>query len=445
MFGLPTDTIRKEFRTRMVPANGLNPIYNEEAFVFRKVLLSATLIGGESPLVIFPCERSLLTWKFFTQPGGSTRSGSAPNRRLRRKLEDARPTHSAVGRPADRLPTHQPANRRQLSDVVADVVHLHRAEDLRAGRSGRSDRRTERSARVPLESGEAATAADEGDGRGGYRPRVDHYGRSEQCDGDRWHQPIGQQPAGDRTGRGRPVRVGQHVRVRAEQVLRYHDRRPEAGQEVSEAAQEAGEQAAGADQRAAGGEAEAAEEAVSADGEVPEAEQLQSGHAQSDEAAGQTEAGRAAELVLEHADAEHVQPTTVLAGRVAGQQSHGGREQRKFDCWHVHWHVRGYFLVGEQPHGHAECGEHREGRTDREDRERADQGLVGVAGQAEEDRAQPVSSSGREAEREDSKADAARTGEADQEDRLSVRQADQGDEESAGENLGGHVQGGDRR
>lgn len=39
MYGLPTDTIRKEFRTRIVPANGLNPVYNEEPFVFRKVVL----------------------------------------------------------------------------------------------------------------------------------------------------------------------------------------------------------------------------------------------------------------------------------------------------------------------------------------------------------------------------------------------------------------------
>lgn len=39
MYGLPTDTIRKEFRTRIVPANGLNPVYNEEPFVFRKVRL----------------------------------------------------------------------------------------------------------------------------------------------------------------------------------------------------------------------------------------------------------------------------------------------------------------------------------------------------------------------------------------------------------------------
>uniref|UniRef100_A0A8D2KZ71 1-phosphatidylinositol 4,5-bisphosphate phosphodiesterase n=1 Tax=Varanus komodoensis TaxID=61221 RepID=A0A8D2KZ71_VARKO len=39
MYGLPTDTIRKEFRTRMVMNNGLNPVYNEEAFVFRKVIL----------------------------------------------------------------------------------------------------------------------------------------------------------------------------------------------------------------------------------------------------------------------------------------------------------------------------------------------------------------------------------------------------------------------
>uniref|UniRef100_A0A6M2DTI9 1-phosphatidylinositol 4,5-bisphosphate phosphodiesterase n=1 Tax=Xenopsylla cheopis TaxID=163159 RepID=A0A6M2DTI9_XENCH len=39
MYGLPTDTIKKEFRTRMVPANGLNPVYNEEPFLFRKVVL----------------------------------------------------------------------------------------------------------------------------------------------------------------------------------------------------------------------------------------------------------------------------------------------------------------------------------------------------------------------------------------------------------------------
>lgn len=37
MYGLPTDTIRKEFRTKMVMNNGLNPVYNGEAFVFRKV------------------------------------------------------------------------------------------------------------------------------------------------------------------------------------------------------------------------------------------------------------------------------------------------------------------------------------------------------------------------------------------------------------------------
>lgn len=37
MYGLPTDTIRREFRTKTVPNNGLNPVYNEDPFVFRKV------------------------------------------------------------------------------------------------------------------------------------------------------------------------------------------------------------------------------------------------------------------------------------------------------------------------------------------------------------------------------------------------------------------------
>ena len=44
MYGLPTDTIRKEFRTRTVPNNGLNPVYNEEPFVFRKVCFSCGMI-----------------------------------------------------------------------------------------------------------------------------------------------------------------------------------------------------------------------------------------------------------------------------------------------------------------------------------------------------------------------------------------------------------------
>ncbi|KAJ8675594.1 hypothetical protein QAD02_011380 [Eretmocerus hayati] len=39
MYGLPADTIKKEFRTRLVPANGLNPVYNEDPFSFRKVVL----------------------------------------------------------------------------------------------------------------------------------------------------------------------------------------------------------------------------------------------------------------------------------------------------------------------------------------------------------------------------------------------------------------------
>ncbi|XP_055374777.1 1-phosphatidylinositol 4,5-bisphosphate phosphodiesterase isoform X1 [Condylostylus longicornis] len=39
MYGLPSDTVKKEFRTRTVPANGLNPVYNEEPFLFRKIVL----------------------------------------------------------------------------------------------------------------------------------------------------------------------------------------------------------------------------------------------------------------------------------------------------------------------------------------------------------------------------------------------------------------------
>ena len=44
MYGLPTDTIRKECRTKVVPANGLNPVYNSEDFTFRKVRVRSFLL-----------------------------------------------------------------------------------------------------------------------------------------------------------------------------------------------------------------------------------------------------------------------------------------------------------------------------------------------------------------------------------------------------------------
>ena len=38
MYGLPADSVRRK-RTKIVPANGLNPYYDEEPFVFKKVVL----------------------------------------------------------------------------------------------------------------------------------------------------------------------------------------------------------------------------------------------------------------------------------------------------------------------------------------------------------------------------------------------------------------------
>lgn len=40
MFGLPADTVRKRFRTKTVLNNGINPIYDQEPFVFNKVNFS---------------------------------------------------------------------------------------------------------------------------------------------------------------------------------------------------------------------------------------------------------------------------------------------------------------------------------------------------------------------------------------------------------------------
>ncbi len=37
MFGLPCDTVRKKFRTKVVPNNGICPQFNEEPFLFKQV------------------------------------------------------------------------------------------------------------------------------------------------------------------------------------------------------------------------------------------------------------------------------------------------------------------------------------------------------------------------------------------------------------------------
>ncbi|XP_055938969.1 1-phosphatidylinositol 4,5-bisphosphate phosphodiesterase classes I and II-like isoform X2 [Argiope bruennichi] len=39
MYGLPADTVRRRFKTKTIPNNGINPVYDEEPFVFKKVVL----------------------------------------------------------------------------------------------------------------------------------------------------------------------------------------------------------------------------------------------------------------------------------------------------------------------------------------------------------------------------------------------------------------------
>ena len=43
MYGLPTDTVRKKFKTRIVQSNGINPVYDEQPFVFKKVSAEYTV------------------------------------------------------------------------------------------------------------------------------------------------------------------------------------------------------------------------------------------------------------------------------------------------------------------------------------------------------------------------------------------------------------------
>ncbi|XP_031551844.1 1-phosphatidylinositol 4,5-bisphosphate phosphodiesterase beta-1-like isoform X2 [Actinia tenebrosa] len=44
MYGLPADTVRKKYRTKVVPNNGINPVYDEEPFEFKKVVLPSLAV-----------------------------------------------------------------------------------------------------------------------------------------------------------------------------------------------------------------------------------------------------------------------------------------------------------------------------------------------------------------------------------------------------------------
>ena len=37
MYGLPADTVRRRYKTKVVPNNTINPVYDEEPFLFKKV------------------------------------------------------------------------------------------------------------------------------------------------------------------------------------------------------------------------------------------------------------------------------------------------------------------------------------------------------------------------------------------------------------------------
>ncbi|XP_032241384.2 1-phosphatidylinositol 4,5-bisphosphate phosphodiesterase beta-1 isoform X2 [Nematostella vectensis] len=44
MYGLPADTVRKKYRTKVVPNNGINPVYDDDPFEFKKVVLPSLAV-----------------------------------------------------------------------------------------------------------------------------------------------------------------------------------------------------------------------------------------------------------------------------------------------------------------------------------------------------------------------------------------------------------------
>ena len=46
MYGLPADTVRRRFKTRVIQNNAINPVWDDETFVFKKVRRGAVVKCG---------------------------------------------------------------------------------------------------------------------------------------------------------------------------------------------------------------------------------------------------------------------------------------------------------------------------------------------------------------------------------------------------------------
>lgn len=106
MFGLPVDTKRKAFRTKTSPGNAVNPVWDEEPIVFKKVswkqvdllcICSAFLVLDRyiSNLV------SMMVAILCCLQGGSSHSCVFENSRVRGQREVYRPSHH----PGERHPS----------------------------------------------------------------------------------------------------------------------------------------------------------------------------------------------------------------------------------------------------------------------------------------------------------------------------------------------------
>ena len=87
MYGLPTDTIRKECRTKVVPANGLNPVYNSEDFTFRKVSVLHPILLCYLSLLLYTakCFPSKGKWLGYSREKGQTQPSDIQQNTLLQK------------------------------------------------------------------------------------------------------------------------------------------------------------------------------------------------------------------------------------------------------------------------------------------------------------------------------------------------------------------------
>lgn len=95
LLGLPTDTVRSRFRTRVCTSNSLNPVFNEDPFIFKQVLCSSNFPMNYLVMMVMMVVLTVLTvlmvnGKLSTDPPPPSGSVATNGLQRERKLVGAK-------------------------------------------------------------------------------------------------------------------------------------------------------------------------------------------------------------------------------------------------------------------------------------------------------------------------------------------------------------------